>query len=145
MDSEVVIIPFIFLSIGAVVAWAISNFVRMRMQEREMLSRERLTAMEKGINMPLLETPRSRSIGSPLRSGLVMIGVGIGVVIFAALSQEYEGMGVGAIIALAGVGNLVYWHLAGKREWETRVASEQRVSEAYVSYISEMSNKNRNN
>ena len=143
MNEEVVIIPFVFITIGGVVAWAIANFSRVRMQEREMLNKERLVAMEKGINLPLLESPHFKWRGSPLRTGLVTFGVGIGLTIFMALSGRMNGIGIGAMVTLAGAGNLLYWHLAGKREWETRLKAEQATSDAYVQYLSAMANKNK--
>ena len=48
---------------------------------------------------------------------------------------------VGAMVMLAGAGNLLYWYMAGKREWEARMSSEQNISNAYVAYLNAMANK----
>ncbi len=145
MGPEAIVIPIVFLILAAVIAWAISNFSRIRIQEREMLSRERMTAMEKGVNLPLLESPRHRWSGSPLRTGLIMVGIGLGVIFMMVLNGRTNGIGVGTIIVLAGAGNLLYWHLAGKREWETKITSEQQIANAYTTYLTELANKNKNN
>jgi hypothetical protein len=141
MGSEVVIIPLFSFIVAGVIAWAIANLSRLRMQERELLSRERMMAMEKGINLPLLESPRYRWSGSPLKSGLILVGVGLGLTILMLLNGRNNGIGVGAMVMLAGAGNLLYWYMAGKREWEARMSSEQNISNAYVAYLNAMANK----
>lgn len=142
MENEVlVLIPiFALLSAAAVVIFAIVFRSRHHMQEREMLNRERMCALEKGINLPILETPKVASTGSALQGGLVCIAVGLGLSIFFYMIAT-KMMAIGVLVMLIGAANLVFWQLAGKKEWEARVQWQQSVGQAYLNYLAQLSAK----
>ena len=138
-DSIWVFVPITaLLSVALVVVMAIVLRSRRHAQEREMLNRERMSALEKGINLPILEAPKNQSAPTALQSGLVCIAVGLGLAIFfnEVASQL---IGIGVLVMLIGVANLVYWQLAGKKEWDARVQWQQSVGEAYLHYLAQLS------
>lgn len=140
----IIIVPVIFLTAGFIVAMALNHFSRVRMQERDLLNKERMAAMERGINTPLLEAPRPRRSHSSLNTGLTLVAIGIGLGFLAFDGWHDNDWALGLTVALAGVAKLVYWQLAGKAEWQQYLQQEKVVSEAYLTYLHELTNKIRN-
>lgn len=139
-----VIVPVMFICLAFIASLAINHFSRLRMQEREMLNKERMGAMERGINVPLLEAPRQRRPHSALHSGLVMIAAGIGLGVMAFDGWDDTQWAIGLLVGLAGVAKLIYWQMAGKTEWQALMQQDKVVSEAYLTYLHELTNKIRN-
>src|SRR5262245_13711750 len=121
MEFPEVLVPLVALPTMMVVPVLIVLILsRSNRQKRELLSRERLAAIEKGVPMPL-DLPEARRSKNPLRGALVTIGVGIGLTVFFASLQtgnEEAPWGIGVLIALVGLGLLVHWFAGGKKEWE---------------------------
>lgn len=140
----IIIVPVVFITLGFVAVLAINHFARVRMQEREMLNKERMGAMERGINTPLLEAPRPRKTTSSLNTGLTLIAVGIGLGFLVFDGWHDNDWALGLTVALAGVAKLVYWKMAGKAEWQQQQQQEKVVSEAYLTYLHELTHKIRN-
>ncbi|HEX4911389.1 MAG TPA: DUF6249 domain-containing protein [Permianibacter sp.] len=140
----IIVVPVVFLTVAFIVATAISHNSRIRMQERDMLNKERMSAMERGINTPLLEAPRPRRTQSSLNTGLTLIAIGIGLGFLAFDGWHDNDWAIGLTVALAGVAKLVYWQLAGKAEWQQHLQQEKVVSEAYLTYLHELTHKIRN-
>jgi hypothetical protein len=140
-NPEIVILPILFITLGIAFAYGLNVFSRLRMQDRDMVNKERLTAMEKGINLPFTDLPRAARSGSSLRTGLTMVAIGIGLCVFFYLQNAQDAIGVGVIVALAGTANLLYWHLNGKKEWEQQQTRERVLHEAQLAYLNEMTNK----
>ena len=140
----IIVVPVVFLTAAFIVATAISHNSRVRMQERDMLNKERMGAMERGINTPLLEAPRPRRTQSSLNTGLTLIAIGIGLGFLAFDGWHDNDWAIGLTVALAGVAKLVYWQLAGKAEWQQHLQQEKVVSEAYLTYLHELTHKIRN-
>lgn len=115
MDVEVVavLIPVVGIMFGiGIAAVAIISRHRETMQRAELRHKERLAAIEKGLELPPeLEQPENagrRGAGS-LRSGL--IGLGVGIVLYFALGRV-AGDDValfGLIPAAIGIANLIFY------------------------------------
>ena len=133
----IIIVPILFLSLAFVAAFAISNRTKFLMQERDMLNRERLSALDKGVNVPLVELPKIKDQGSSLKTGMILVAVGIGIALlgFSVTTKLHS---IGALVALIGVAHLLYWHLNGRKEWESRLQWEKAASEAYLTYMREL-------
>jgi len=113
-------IPLFGIVFGVSVAIvAIIAAHRQKMQRTELRHKERLAAIEKGLELPPeLEEPdngRKQRSSTPLRQGL--IGLAVGIVLYFALDQL-----VGEKIALfglipAGVGlaNLIFYFIEGRK------------------------------
>jgi hypothetical protein len=87
-----------------------------KMQRYELRHKERLAAMEKGLELPpeLAEPADEVRKSNGLRSG--MIGVGVGVVLYFAL-REVAGSDValfGLIPAAVGAAQLLYYFIEGR-------------------------------
>lgn len=140
----IIIVPVVVVTLAVVATLAINHFARVRLQEREMLNRERLGAMERGINVPLLEAPRMHRTHSSLNTGLTLLAIGIGVGVWMFDGWHDNDWALGLTIALAGVAKLVHWQLAGKTEWQQHLQQDKVVSEAYLTYLHELTHKIRN-
>jgi hypothetical protein len=103
-------------------------------RSRELLSAERRAAIEKGLDAPLdLGAPPRRLLWNPLRTAILLLGGGLGIVfLFAGYRQWLIGLGV----ILIGLANLLYYHLGGKREWEREVVLREELHRAYLRRLS---------
>ncbi|HVT59476.1 MAG TPA: DUF6249 domain-containing protein [Thermoanaerobaculia bacterium] len=99
--------------------------------KREMLSRERLAAIEKGMEITLLEPSRPRQ-ANPLAGVFVLIAVGIGISLFLWQVGGGEAWGVGLIPGTVGLGLLAHWLAGGKRDWERQRALDEELRRAYI-------------
>lgn len=133
----IIIVPTLFICAAWVAGWAISHRTKYLMHARETLNKERLTALEKGVNLPILEAPKNATQKSALKTGIILIATGLGL---AAMSVEFSDklISLGALVGLIGAGYLVYWFLEGKKEWTARLQWEQNVGEAYLTYLHEL-------
>jgi len=113
-------IPLFGIVFGIAVAIvAIISKHREKLQRTELRHKERLAAIEKGLELPPeLEQPENgdmRGSGS-LRSGL--IGLGVGIVLYFALGRV-AGDDValfGLIPAAVGLANLIFYFIETRRE-----------------------------
>ncbi len=115
----VLMIPLFGIVFGvgiAIVAIIASH--RERTQRAEQRHRERLAAIEKGLEIPPdpVEAENGSRKGSGLRAGVTMVLVGS--VLYFALSQVAdEDIALFALIpAAVGVANLVFYFLEGRRK-----------------------------
>ncbi|MBF8293368.1 MAG: hypothetical protein HW392_2195 [Steroidobacteraceae bacterium] len=123
MEVEVVavLIPLFGIVFGIAVAIvAIIAAHREKTQRVELRHKERLAAMEKGLELPPeLEDPDNsgkRSRTGSLRSGL--IGLGVGIVLYFALDR-LAGDDVallGLIPAAVGLANLIFYYVEGRKK-----------------------------
>lgn len=135
----IIIVPTIFICIAIVAVYAIMSRSRYLTHMRDSLNRERMTAMEKGINLPILEAPRHGEQKSSLKTGILVVAAGLGV---SLLSIELTDklLPIGMLVVLIGIGHLIYWFLEGKKEWQNRMQWERDVSDAYLKYLRELTN-----
>lgn len=113
-------IPLFGIVFGVGVAMlAIMTTHREKTQRVELRHKERLAAMEKGLELPPeLEDPGNggkRSRSGSLRSGL--IGVGVGIVLYFAL-DGLAGDDIalfGLIPAAVGLANLIFYVIEGRK------------------------------
>jgi hypothetical protein len=115
------LVPIIAIIFGVAVAIvAIVAAHRQRMQRAELRHRERLAAIEKGLELP--PDPPDVDANGALRRprfllrGLVLLFVGITLTL--AMEQLHESVPYlfGMIPAAAGLGYLIYYYIEGRRE-----------------------------
>lgn len=117
-ESIAVLIPIAGIVFGiGIAAVAIVTSHREKVKRAELRHRERLAAMEKGIEMPP-EIVEKDDAGRPrfLLQGLIWLGVGIGI--FFALGElagDDVGM-LGLIPAAVGIATLIYYAVEGRKE-----------------------------
>lgn len=128
MDNAVqIVIPLVSIVLGILmIIVAIVTKHRRQMQELDNRHRERMAAIEKGLDLPpdpvverTAATERSRSYrrgGSDyLLRGLIWLGVGIAL----SVSDNFFGTGnrmFGWIASAVGAAYLIYYGLEGRRE-----------------------------
>ena len=115
IDPEVVAVSIPVISVLGGVFIAIVAIV-MGARKKELLHKERLIAMEKGLELPAIDPPRPRreAYRANRTGGLVMTFLGIGLTIAIWTSAGAEG-GVWGLIPLAiGIGLLVSAHIEKK-------------------------------
>ena len=113
-------IPLFGIVFGVGVAIvAIMTAHREKTQRVELRHKERLAAMEKGLELPPeledLDNGGKRSRSGSLRSGL--IGVGVGIVLYFALDR-LAGDDIalfGLIPAAVGLANLIFYVIEGRK------------------------------
>lgn len=111
-----VFIPIIFV-VGSIFVVITALVVRGRAREIE--SKERLIAMEKGIALPEPETPVKKPVYSGRRAAaLVILGTGLGLTIALWVEEGADGGVWGLIPLFIGVGLLIAAFL-DKKEYET--------------------------
>ena len=115
-----------WVAIAAITGWALITLYRMHLagQARDRLHRERLAMIEKGLVPPPESDPgqfermmdwHPSSAGSPdrvsrsIRSGLLVIATGIGLVLMNYLQSGdvRRGLGIGAFLVVIGVAFLL--------------------------------------
>jgi len=139
--AMVVVLVFVFLM---AFLWLAARYQR---RDRELLHAERIAALEKGIPIPPELLPSSagpprhslpgdgalqeafkRLPGNSLKTGLVILCLGIGVTLAGLLAQPEGGHWVwGIVLMLAGVGYLVYWVGGGRDEWKRGKVFEEEA------------------
>lgn len=121
-NTPLQMIPIVAIIIGGLIAVA-SIYYSYR--KRHLVHHERLTAIEKGADLPPLELEgngRQISARGYLLRGLVWLAVGIGIMLFFG-AMPHEGVDavpwgvamLGSIPALIGAAYLVFYAVEGKR------------------------------
>jgi uncharacterized membrane protein HdeD (DUF308 family) len=119
MDVEVlgIMIPIIGIILGVTIAIvSIVTSHRQKVQRADQRHKERLAAIEKGLDLPFdAAEPENGKKGGSLRSGL--IGLFVGIVLYFAIN-EVAGSDValfGLIPAAVGIANLLSYFLEGRK------------------------------
>jgi hypothetical protein len=107
--------------------------IRAQGRKRERLSRERLAAIEKGLELPLIEAPRPRQRMSSRTGALLLIGIGIGLSV--VLGQSGAAWSWGLIPGMIGLALLANWLGGGKRAWERQRALDEELQLAYIDLL----------
>lgn len=118
-------------------AFALHLTSRARLRDRELLSQERLAAIQKGLEVPIV-APISRRPGrSALQTGILLVGSGVGLSLSLAAVQPpgSQGWAWGALLVCVGAANLVYWHVGGREEWQKEHALDESVGRAYLACL----------
>ncbi len=110
--------------------------LRHRSRQREMLSRERLVALEKGLEIPWeMDLGRPRRAGRMnLKAGVVLTGAGIGL----AAASPFTAPSTTDVLVWAvflfcvGLANVLYDVFVGKKEWERSQALDEELVRAYI-------------
>jgi hypothetical protein len=135
MGSEIlialVVVP-VTMAVPVSIVYLIMKYARQR---REMESRERLAAIEKGVDLPPA-LPHLRRGGSPLAGALILMSAGVGVALalwnIAFQTGAPIPWAVGAIPGMIGVGMLVHWVLGGREEWQKQRELDEELKRAYI-------------
>ena len=108
----------IIFGIGIAIVGIITSH-KEKVRRHELRHAERIAAMEKGLELPPeLATDDDKNRPRPLLTGMILVGVGIGV--FLGL-REVAGGGVenfALIPGLIGVAYLAYYFIEGRKEVE---------------------------
>ena len=112
MQGIVAVISVVFIFGIPMIVAALGLYYKWR--KEKMLHQTMIHLLEKGIPIPpeLLQAPMRRKI-SDLRTGLILVGTGLGLTLFF-LSMSGDLWGVGFIPLLIGVGYLIAWKLETK-------------------------------
>lgn len=119
-ESMAVLIPIVAIvfGIGLAIVGIISKH-REKLQRVELRHKERLVAIEKGLELPPelddQDNGGKRSRSSSLRQGLIWLGVGI--VLYFALDQLVGDKIAlfGLIPAAVGIANLIFYVIEGRK------------------------------
>ena len=122
------LIPFVGMALGGFISYFLTAQAKA---EREMLHRERLAAIEKGLDVPLFDIKEPKERTSPLRSALVMLALGVGLCV--PVLQYGPGAWMwGFLLALVGLAQLAHWFLGGSRQWSEERRLDEEMRRAYI-------------
>jgi hypothetical protein len=115
VNSSIIAVVALLASFGmpiiitAIVLWHITRKTRLAHDTL-------LKLADKGAPIPpgLLPEPQPRSPASDFRTGVVLLGAGIGLALL--LWEIHAPMGVGAIPALMGIGYIIAWKVEKKEQ-----------------------------
>jgi hypothetical protein len=125
----IVIVPVV-MAVPIAIVYIVMRSVR---HKRELLSRERLAAIEKGLDVPLMDMPELQQRKDPSLAGMILVGLGIGLAIFfRSVAPEHGPWGIGVMLALIGVAILAHWLIRGRAEWERDRALDEDLRRAYI-------------
>jgi hypothetical protein len=124
------------LFVSATVA-VVMVVLRHRRQLRELLSRERMAALEKGVEIPWeLDAARPRRASRlQLKAGFLLCGLGLGMVAASGLTHEPVGNGplpFGVFLLMTGLTLIVYDALFGRHEWRRATELDEELTRAYI-------------
>jgi multisubunit Na+/H+ antiporter MnhC subunit len=135
MESLVYLIPITAIVMSVTLAGFIVWLgIRSSVHKRELQSRERMAAIEKGLEIPIMDEPRSSRAHNPLQGALVLMAVGTGLLIFFLSLPVREGnpWGIGVMLMLIGVAMLAHWFIRGRAEWDRDRALDEDLRRAYI-------------
>ncbi len=108
-----------------------------RRRIRELLSRERMAALEKGLEIPWeLDAARPRRASRlQLKAGFLLAGMGLGLTAAAAMSGEpvsNSPLPVGVFLLMTGLALVGYDLLFGRYEWRRATELDEELTRAYI-------------
>ncbi len=124
------------MAILAVALGIVMTVLRHRRQIRELLSRERLAALEKGKEIPWeLDAARPRRVSrQALGTGFLLGGMGLGLVIasaFAGMDME-DMVPLGVFLLVTGLALVAYDGLVARHEWRRATELDEELTRAYI-------------
>ena len=113
INALALLIPIlsIILSIGALIVW-ILVWHRRRVHEFDCRHKERMAAIEKGLELPPEPLPQPVPRARYLLRGL--IGLGVGLALTLAVRDRF-GWGVGWIAVAVGAAYLIFYFVEGRK------------------------------
>jgi hypothetical protein len=101
--------------------------------KRELLSKERLAAIEKGLDVPLLDMPKAEGRTSPLGMAFILIAAGVGASLALGVMMGFRGPVLfPAVAACVGVAMVVHWFAGGREYWERERQLDEDLRRAYI-------------
>ncbi len=132
MTWQVVVL---FVGLLTTAAFVVSQVLRHKLVIRELLHKERLAAIERGVDVPasgeLLRPPTRRQ----LRTSITLVGIGAGLVLAAILVVDHDARvtlnAFGAFVGAIGLAHLGYYLLVGRKEWRRAMNLHEEMAHAY--------------
>ncbi len=135
MDEHnlIVIVSILCATFGGGYTWYVVTKAQTR--ARELLSAERLAAIERGLPPP--EEPASaggkKSRSQTLAMGIWWLSLGLGLIVAVLIAVPGRATWAwGLIVVAMGVSDLVYWFVRGKAEAEETQRAEQETRDAFA-------------
>jgi Domain of unknown function (DUF6249) len=122
------VIPIVLISVLAVFGMPVlivAVIMYFGFSKNRMMHRTVRMMVEKGQPVPeaLLNPPPAQRQRSDMRRGVVLVMIGVGLMIFLAAVNDWEGgaWSIGLIPFLIGAGYLLVWKLEGKKDSAPRL------------------------
>jgi hypothetical protein len=125
-DQMALLIPIITVTLSMTVAivFIITRY-RRNVQELEQRHRERMAAIDKGLDLPPEQvSPPAVTPPRYLLRGLVWLGVGLAIVFGARELLDSDAASLGWIPAAVGVAYLIFYMVEGRKE--SKVAAHDK-------------------
>ena len=121
------------IAIGGLIvgAFVIYLTTKQERQAREMQHRERMAALEKGIDLPLAEIGTCQAPEQPAQSGAARTGIGDRARAARPRSGPF-GLDVGLLAGMLGIAMLAHWFVRGRHEWDRDRALSEELRRVYI-------------
>jgi hypothetical protein len=136
MREEVAILLVLIIVVSSLLG-LVALVLRHKRQVRDLLSKERLAALDKGVEIPWevdLRRPR-RTHRLHLKAGVVLAGAGAGLLAASGLvlaPDQRVVMAWGVFFGTLGAASILYDVLVGRREWERTAELDEALTRAYI-------------
>jgi hypothetical protein len=119
-EKVIPIVGIVFLTIFGAPVLIVAVIMYFGFSKNRMMHRTIRLMVEKGQPVPeaLLNPPPAQRQRSDMRRGVVLVMVGLGLMIFLAAVNDWEGgaWSIGLIPFLIGAGYLLVWKLEGRKD-----------------------------
>jgi hypothetical protein len=128
----------VMLAMSAAAIAIVALVMRHKRQMREMLSRERLAALDKGVEIPWEMDFRrpSRARRLHLKSGVILLGAGLGLTLVSTLQGNWgerrDVLTWALFLLVMGATSVLYDRYVGRAEWERTMAMDEALTRAYI-------------
>ncbi len=121
-------------ALTVVVVWLV---LRHRREVRELLSRERMAALDKGVEIPWeLDAARPRRASRlQLKAAFLLAGMGVGLIAASAVSGGRDArdmMPFGLFLLVVGLAMFAYDRFFGRHEWKRAAELDEELTRAYI-------------
>jgi O-antigen/teichoic acid export membrane protein len=121
-DTMAGLIPLVsIMSVFGAGVVIVAIIMLVHYKKEVMRNKERMAAIEKGITPADLEAStrdhwEHQHRDSSLKSGIIVLFVGMGLALALWVNSGIDGAVWGIFVGLIGVGNLIYYFVAGRKE-----------------------------
>lgn len=127
------LIPFAAFAVPILIIWIVFRYIA---REREMINRERMALIEKGVyDFPMDAVKKGINLHRYLFWGFTLTGLGVGIIIAGILLSVSEGkieegpIVSGVIFLFTGLGILLFYKIQSKKEKEKANSQPEQLTE----------------
>lgn len=128
MEGEIAVLIPILVPLGAfaLVILIVRIIFKSRNRWREMINKERLALIEKGVTEFPEEFTKGVNLHLYMVWGFILSGFGLALIIGLAINREWDGIIGGLIFLFIGLGLLLFYRIQSKKEEAKNITGTPR-------------------